>query len=321
MSAHAGKQYEIRSKNDTYVIGICESPKSPCMENVGACRTTNGQSASLGVANNNLLLKDKAIGTPFLQYKSGSACVNSNSTMGTRFTTIEFICLTEGMTAEPKVIEEYNCEIIVHFPTKAACQSPVSYRHYRSSVYSLLIEMLFQVQCKAYDYESGREFDVTPLINTNANYRALVSDKLLQETKLASRVPPKDVVSVTWACHETISNRFPLAQGEIFAVRCRDRSINHNCCSTWNVSGFSLCLALCPFGAKFNYMKMTRQTDKPPQPMTACIRIFNWFDVTEAKCERWVQCKQCRIGIRWTDSGMHLLRNVYIFAHYLRTCR
>lgn len=126
MSAHTGKKYEIKNTNHTYVIGICESPKEPCLENVGACRTTNGQSTSLGIANNNLQLKDTAIGTPFLQYKTGSACVMSDTTMSTRFTTIQFICLTDDMSAEPKIIEEYNCEIIIHFPTKAACQSSVS---------------------------------------------------------------------------------------------------------------------------------------------------------------------------------------------------
>lgn len=126
MSEHAGKQYQIRHKNDTYVIGICQAPKNPCLENAGACRTTNGQSTSLGIANDNLQLNDSAIGTPFLQYKSGSACASSNSNIATRYTTIEFICLTDGMPVEPKIIEDYNCELIIHFPTKAACQSPVN---------------------------------------------------------------------------------------------------------------------------------------------------------------------------------------------------
>lgn len=126
MSELKGKQYQIRSTNHTYVFGICESPKSPCLEDAGSCRTTNGQSTSLGISNDDLQLKDKAIGTPFLQYKAGSACVTSNSTAGTRFTTIEFVCLTDGMAADPKIIEEYDCEIVIHFPTKAACQSPVN---------------------------------------------------------------------------------------------------------------------------------------------------------------------------------------------------
>lgn len=204
MSKHAGKQYEIRSKNDTYVFGICESSKRPCLDNVGACRTTNGQSTSLGIANDNLQLKDKAIGTPFLQYKSGSACVKSDTTVGTRLTTIEFICLTDGMSAEPQVIEEYGCEIIIHFPTKAACQSPVSSLSRLLSVDLLIVTgewFFFQVQCKTYDYESGREIDLTPLINSSGNYRALVSEKLLQDVKEGSKLPPQALVSKLLANH------------------------------------------------------------------------------------------------------------------------
>lgn len=198
MSQHAGKQYEIRSKNDTYVFGICESPKKPCLENVGACRTTNGQSTSLGIVNDNLQLKDKAIGTPYLQYESGSACVKSDATTSTRVTTIEFICLTDGMSADPQIIEEYSCEIIIHFPTKAACQSPVTELPpsllCRSANWDCWM-ISFQVQCKTYDYESKREIDVTPLINPTGNYRALVSEKLLQEVKEGSKIPPQSLVS------------------------------------------------------------------------------------------------------------------------------
>lgn len=176
MSALAGKQYQIKHKDDTFVVGICDAPKNPCLENVGACRTTNGQSTSLGSVNDELQLKQKAVGTPFLQYTLGSVCTNADNTTGTRFTTIEFICLTDGMSAEPMIIEDYSCELVIHFPTKAACQS--------------------RVECKTYDFENGREIDVTPLINKNDNYQALVNEKLLSGTKDASKVPSTALVSM-----------------------------------------------------------------------------------------------------------------------------
>lgn len=56
---------------------------------------------------------------------------------------------------------------------------------------SPLTDWIFQVQCKTYDYESGRDFDLTPLINKDGNYHALISEKLQQKSKL----PPKVLVS------------------------------------------------------------------------------------------------------------------------------
>lgn len=118
----SGKKYELRAANQTYVLGICEPPKEPCLENAGVCQTTNGQSASLGIVNGDLMATEK--GAPYLLYRSGSACGSIQNQWETK---IEFICEdNDGNQNVPKVIENKDCLMVVQFPTKLACDDQVN---------------------------------------------------------------------------------------------------------------------------------------------------------------------------------------------------
>lgn len=122
LSELSGKKYDVGQDTNTYSFGICTSPKEPCRENAGACRTTQGQSSSMGVINNVLQLPD-ATSAPFLLYGSGSVCKGLDQKWTTK---IEFICQTDGMAAGPKIVEDTNCTLIIHFATKLVCRNDVN---------------------------------------------------------------------------------------------------------------------------------------------------------------------------------------------------
>lgn len=122
MSSLAGKTYRVENGKKSYVFGVCESPGESCLEKTGACEITNGQSTSLGAVNNELQLSEDGSGSPYLNYPSGSACGALHKQWNT---TIEFICLTDGMSPKPTVLEDTGCRLIIHFPTKLACQTMV----------------------------------------------------------------------------------------------------------------------------------------------------------------------------------------------------
>lgn len=115
--------YKVVSGNHSYVFGVCDAPKESCLAGTGACETSNGQSSSLGIASHELMLASDGTGSPYLVYESGSVCGTLNAKWNT---TIEFICLTAGMSAEPTVVENTDCRLIIHFPTKLACRTTVS---------------------------------------------------------------------------------------------------------------------------------------------------------------------------------------------------
>lgn len=121
MTSLSGKKYELKAGNDTYILGICTPPKQPCLENAGICQTTNGQSASLGVVNNDIVVSETE--APYLLYTSGSACGTIQKQWKTK---VEFICEQDSAKQNiPQIIENKECLIIVQFPTKLACQDQV----------------------------------------------------------------------------------------------------------------------------------------------------------------------------------------------------
>lgn len=122
MSSLSGKKYQIDHESKTYAFGICTAPREPCIENAGACQTTNGQSSSFGIINDNLQMNKDGT-TLFLLYDSGSVCESLHKQWNTR---IEFVCQTDGNSAGPKIVENTNCTLIIHFVTRSACQSTVS---------------------------------------------------------------------------------------------------------------------------------------------------------------------------------------------------
>lgn len=123
LSSLSGKTYKITHENQTYAFGVCGPPKDTCMERTGSCETTNGQISSLGVANNELRMAYDGTGSLYQIYDSGSVCDSLHKKWNT---TIEFICLESGMSSEPKVVENTDCRLIIHFPTKIACRKIVN---------------------------------------------------------------------------------------------------------------------------------------------------------------------------------------------------
>lgn len=271
MSELSGKQYKLKNGDDTFAISICELPASAtriCAGQAGACKTTNGQMTSQGVINDNMQLKDAAIGTPFLQYKDGGACVKKDGSPGTRLTTIEFICHTDGMADEPQIVEDYGCEIIIHFPTKKACQSPVSGRdRLQGRAYSndRILFTLFQVQCKTYDYESGREFDVTPLIKTSGNYHALINEKLLQDSK--SKLSSSTVVST----NRLFGLLFVWPEAKCLVVQRKHKRNTTTAAAPECIYPLIRLRRNAVHFTKFNYTKMRRQKANRFNRLSQCI--------------------------------------------------
>lgn len=124
LSELSHQQYTVKHDNDEYVFGICAEPKQPCKDNAGACLVTNGQSSSMGIVSSELQFSDETSNSPILLYQSGSVCKELNKQWTTR---IEFLCQTEGMSAVPTIVENANCSLIIHFPTKLACQYEVKF--------------------------------------------------------------------------------------------------------------------------------------------------------------------------------------------------
>lgn len=122
----SGKQYTVQNGDKKYVFGVCTEPKEPCNGSTGACLVTGnktGQSSSMGIVSSDLQLSDERNEAPYLFYKSGSVC----GTMNQHWTTkIEFSCQLDGMPAGPKIIEDENCKLIIHFATKLVCTNEVN---------------------------------------------------------------------------------------------------------------------------------------------------------------------------------------------------
>lgn len=194
MNSLRNETYNLGLNGKTYTFGICADGGSPCLEHAGACETINGQSTSLGNTNSNLRFNQT--GSPYLLYESGAPCQpnTKDKTATTTFwsTKIEFVCATDGdggggggasvadghttngdgaaasppssstSSNGPKIIENSNCQLLIHYPTKLACQN--------------------QITCKTRSYHGsvGHDMDLTPLISTTDNYEAKVSSSISQ---------------------------------------------------------------------------------------------------------------------------------------------
>lgn len=121
----SGKEYIVGQDKQQYKFGICTDVKSSCGVDVGACVTTGGQKSSMGKISTDLLLsEDVKSDAPFLLYKEGSVC----GALSKQWTTkIEFVCQTAGMTGGPKIIEDSNCTLIIHFVTEHVCRNEVRF--------------------------------------------------------------------------------------------------------------------------------------------------------------------------------------------------
>ncbi|XP_037918869.1 cation-independent mannose-6-phosphate receptor [Hermetia illucens] len=144
--------YNVTQGDKHYMVGICKDIGSPCLSGDGACELNNNQATSLGKSTVELNVNET--GSPFAIYTSGSKC-NSSQNWTTK---IEFICSNNQTDQGPKIIENSNCVLIVHFKTSLACQE--------------------QILCKVVD--AGRTIDLTPLISTNENYVATVNETALK---------------------------------------------------------------------------------------------------------------------------------------------
>lgn len=158
LNALANKQYSVKFNDKEYLFGICSSAGSPCLDNAGACETSNGQTTSLGTSTDHLNFNGTY--APYLLYQSGAVCQDKNQKWSTK---IEFVCASKGMTAGPKIIENTNCQVVIHFVTELACQE--------------------QISCKVESYEEKLKIDLTPLISTSSNYIAEVSENLKLSNK------------------------------------------------------------------------------------------------------------------------------------------
>lgn len=127
VSTLSGHEHTVEHGGQTYQFGICSDVKKSCGVDVGACMTTGGQKTSMGKISTDLFLSlEEKSDSPYLLYESGSVCENLSKHWTTK---IEFVCLTEGMQTGPQVIEDSNCTLIIHFPTKLVCKNEVRAKH------------------------------------------------------------------------------------------------------------------------------------------------------------------------------------------------
>ncbi|XP_017849465.1 cation-independent mannose-6-phosphate receptor isoform X2 [Drosophila busckii] len=154
LSSLAPRKLTKGGKN--YTLAVCAGAGAPCLTNGGACYEENGQSINLGDFNTHLRFNQS--GAPYLLYENGAKC-NGNRLWSTK---IEFVCAnnhTKDITADNAVhvIEDANCQLIIQYQTKYACQQQIDCRQ------------------KVYNEDSIEElFDLTPLINAKDNYEARV---------------------------------------------------------------------------------------------------------------------------------------------------
>lgn len=119
----SGKEYTAGNDKQIYKFGICTDVKASCRVDVGACLITGGQKSSMGKISTDLFLSlEEKSDSPYLLYTSGGVC----GTLSKQWTTkIEFVCQTEGMQSGPKIVEDSNCTLIIHFATKLVCKNEV----------------------------------------------------------------------------------------------------------------------------------------------------------------------------------------------------
>lgn len=163
------------------------------MVNSGACNVTNGQKSSLGGVSHELQYAEDGSGTPYLTYTEGAVCNSLNTHWNT---TIQFNCPNDETENQPKIIENTNCHMIIHFPTKLVCQK--------------------EINCKVFDPETNREFDLQPLKSSNQNYLAKINDTLKSMQPSRVLVSRKTLIrffsSVSLLFHSDLQMRWMLTR-------------------------------------------------------------------------------------------------------------
>uniref|UniRef100_A0A182PUY3 MRH domain-containing protein n=1 Tax=Anopheles epiroticus TaxID=199890 RepID=A0A182PUY3_9DIPT len=155
----ANRTYTLMSRdNRTYELGVCRIPASSrCPLDAGACEVTAKQSVGLGAISAEL--RYETTGAPYLLYRSGALC---DATSGRRWETrLEFICETDpveggrtGAVAPPTVVENDDCQLVVHFETVLVCEPTL-------------------MACGAYNESTIDQYvDLTPLVDATRNYEA-----------------------------------------------------------------------------------------------------------------------------------------------------
>uniref|UniRef100_A0A1Y9H1X1 MRH domain-containing protein n=1 Tax=Anopheles dirus TaxID=7168 RepID=A0A1Y9H1X1_9DIPT len=158
----ANRTYRLTARdNRTYEVGVCRIPASShCPLDAGACEVTAAQSVGLGAVSSELHYE--TTGAPYLLYRSGAVC---DATSGRRWETkLEFICETDpvegarsGAVVPPTVVENGDCQLVVHFETVLVCEPAL-------------------MACGAYNESTIDQYvDLTPLVDAARNYEARVA--------------------------------------------------------------------------------------------------------------------------------------------------
>lgn len=165
------RSYNVSRDGRTYNFGVCQSPKTCGNGDVGSC-TERG--IVLGKVND-ALTYDAATGTPpFLMYAGGAKCSTKD---GDGFTKIEFVCPATDRDEddEAELVDDKDCMIVIRFATQLACPQ--------------------KILCK--DTFKGVDYDLTPLINGQANYEAELGEGLRNSSSLkGSKVSGVSLLSV-----------------------------------------------------------------------------------------------------------------------------
>lgn len=172
------KSYNIEANDQSYVFGICNLAAAPCGNMSGACETSTlgdvQQKVHLGQFND--ILEFNETGGPYLIYRNGDPCKGGSQKWTTR---IEFVCEKDSHKHGPQVVENVDCELVIHFLTDLVCQTHVSFKFFVYTVVRCRIFVNFrldQLSCKT--RQDDMDIDLTPLMNDNRNYLATVSDKV-----------------------------------------------------------------------------------------------------------------------------------------------
>uniref|UniRef100_A0A499FUV7 MRH domain-containing protein n=1 Tax=Anopheles farauti TaxID=69004 RepID=A0A499FUV7_9DIPT len=162
LSLLANRTYSLTARdNRTYEVGVCRIPASSrCPLDAGACEVNDTLSVGLGAISNELHYE--TTGAPYLLYRSGAVC---DGTTGRRWETkLEFICETDpveggrsGKVVPPTVVENGDCQLVVHFETVLVCEPAL-------------------MACGAHNESAIDQYvDLTPLVDATRNYEARVT--------------------------------------------------------------------------------------------------------------------------------------------------
>lgn len=83
---------------------------------LGVCRINSH--TSMGKANTNLMWEE---GGPYLNYTDGDVC----KTEQRHYTIIAFVCGAEGSPDGPLIMEQNDCQLIIHWNTNLVCGNRV----------------------------------------------------------------------------------------------------------------------------------------------------------------------------------------------------